>query len=87
MDFSVHGILQARILESETIPFPSPGDLPNTGIKPKFPAFKPIYMYTYAHMYINLFFSFLVVLGICYCTWAFSSCDKLGLLFVVMLGL
>ena len=30
---SVHGILQARILE----PFPSPGDLPDPGIEPKSP--------------------------------------------------
>ena len=29
---SVHGISQARILES--LPFPSPGDLPDPGIKP-----------------------------------------------------
>ena len=29
-DSSVHGISQARILE---LPFPSPGDLPNPGIK------------------------------------------------------
>ena len=29
---SVHGILQARILE---LPFPSPGDLPDPGIKPR----------------------------------------------------
>ena len=33
---SVHRILQARILEWVAIP--SPGDLPNPGIKPKFPA-------------------------------------------------
>ena len=33
---SVHGILQARILE--WLPFPSPGDLPNPGIKPTAPA-------------------------------------------------
>ena len=33
---SVHGILQARILE--WLPFPSPGDLPNPGIKPRSPA-------------------------------------------------
>ena len=32
---SVHGIFQARILEWE--PFPSPGDLPNSGIKPGSP--------------------------------------------------
>ena len=35
--FSVHGILQARILEWE-IPFPSPGDLPEPGIEPGSPA-------------------------------------------------
>ena len=34
--FSVHGIFQARILE--WLPFPSPGDLPNPGIKPRSPA-------------------------------------------------
>ena len=33
MDYVVHGILQARILE----PFPSPGDLPNPGMKPRSP--------------------------------------------------
>ena len=32
---SVHGILQARILE--WVPRPSPGDLPNPGIKPRSP--------------------------------------------------
>ena len=36
MDYTVHGILQARILE--WIAFPSPGDLPNPGIKPRSPA-------------------------------------------------
>ena len=34
MDYTVHGILQARVLEA----FPSPGDLPNPGIKPRSPA-------------------------------------------------
>ena len=33
---SVHGIVQARILE--WLPFPPPGDLPDTGIKPMSPA-------------------------------------------------
>ena len=33
---SIHGILQARILEWG--PFLSPGDLPNPGIKPRSPA-------------------------------------------------
>ena len=32
MDDTVHGILQARIWEWVAFPFPSPGDLPNTGI-------------------------------------------------------
>ena len=36
IDYSVYGILQARILE--WVPFPSPGDLPNPGIKPRSPA-------------------------------------------------
>ena len=33
---SVHGILQARILE--WVPFPSPGDLPDSGIESESPA-------------------------------------------------
>ena len=36
MDYTVHGILQARILE--WVPFPSPGVLPNPGIKSGSPA-------------------------------------------------
>ena len=36
MDYTVHGILQARTLE--WVPFPSPGDLPNPGIEPRSPA-------------------------------------------------
>ena len=36
MDYTVHGILQARILE--WIAFPYPGDLPNPGIEPRSPA-------------------------------------------------
>ena len=35
MDYRVHGILQARILE--WWPFPSPGDLPNPGSNPSLP--------------------------------------------------
>ena len=34
--WTIHGILQARILE--WVPFPSPGDLPNPGIEPRSPA-------------------------------------------------
>ena len=36
MDYTVHGILQARILEWVEL-FPSPGDPPNPGIKPRSP--------------------------------------------------
>ena len=35
MDFTVHGIIQAR--ERSGYPFLSPGDLPNPGIKPRSP--------------------------------------------------
>ena len=36
MDYAIHGILQARVLEwGFAPPFPSPGDLPNPGIKPR----------------------------------------------------
>ena len=35
---SVHGILQARILEWSGLPFPPPGDLPDPGIEPMSPA-------------------------------------------------
>ena len=35
MYYTVHRILQARILERK--PFPFPGDLPNPGIKPRSP--------------------------------------------------
>ena len=33
------------------------------------------------------FFFFLVALGLCCCTWAFSSCGEWGLLFVAVRGL
>ena len=36
MDYTAHGILQARILE--WVAFPSPVDIPNPGIKPGSPA-------------------------------------------------
>ena len=36
MDYTVHGILQARILK--WVDFPSPEDLPNEGIEPRSPA-------------------------------------------------
>ena len=35
MDYTVHGILQAKILKWVVVP--SPGDLPNPGIKPRSP--------------------------------------------------
>ena len=36
MDYTIHGILQARILKGQ--PFPSPEDLPNPGTEPRSPA-------------------------------------------------
>ena len=39
MDYTVHEILQARILEWVAFPF-SRGGLPNPGIKPRSPALK-----------------------------------------------
>ena len=36
VDYTVHGILPARI--PQWVAFPSPGDLPNPGIKPRSPA-------------------------------------------------
>ena len=58
---SVHGILQARILEG----VPSPGDLPNPGIEPEFPALQadslhratredPEYRYVYLNIAIKI---------------------------------
>ena len=38
MDYTVHGILQARILE--WLAFPFPGDFPNPMIEPRSPAFQ-----------------------------------------------
>ena len=54
MDYTVHGILQARILE--WVAFPFPGDLPNPGIElrspisqadslPTEPQGKPVWVY------------------------------------------
>ena len=40
--WTVHGILQARILE--WVAFPSPGDLPNPGIKPRYPSLEADYL-------------------------------------------
>ena len=44
---SVHGILQAKILEWEA--FPSPEDLPDPGIKPGFPALQAEHLYHLSH--------------------------------------
>ena len=41
---SVHGISQARILE--WLPSPSPGDLPNAGLKPVSPASAGVFFAT-----------------------------------------
>ena len=41
MDYTVHRILQDRILSEQ--PFPSPGDLHNPGIKPRSPALQAFF--------------------------------------------
>ena len=46
VNYTVHGILQAKILE--WVNFPSPGDLPNPGIKPRSPALQAI-LYQLSH--------------------------------------
>ena len=38
MNYTIHGIFQARYWSGQ--PFPSPGDLPNRGIKPRTPALR-----------------------------------------------
>ena len=45
MDYTVYGILLARVLESAAVPL---RDLPNPGIKPKSPALKQI-LYQLSH--------------------------------------
>ena len=42
MYYTVHGIIQARILEWVALPFPR--DLPNPGIKPRSPALQANYV-------------------------------------------
>ena len=37
--------------------------------------------------FFKIFIYLLATLGLCCCTWAFSSCSKQGLLFVVVRGL
>ena len=44
--------------------------------------------YIYIYIYIFFFFNlFKAVLGLCCCTWAFSSCGERGLLFIGVCGL
>ena len=53
--FSVHGLLQARILEchSSGRRFSSSEDLPNPGIKPRSPALQVLYCVSYREILIN----------------------------------
>ena len=44
MDYTVHGILLARILK--WVAFPSPGDPPNPGMESRSPAFQADYLPT-----------------------------------------
>ena len=41
-------------------------------------------VYLFIHSFIH---SFMAALGLCCCTWAFSSCGERGLLFVAVRGL
>ena len=45
---SVHGILQARILEWVAMPPHPPGDLPNLGIEPRSPTLQAV-LYCLSH--------------------------------------
>ena len=82
---SVHGILQARILEG--LLFPSPGDLPDPGIQPGSPALqadslpsepprKPC-MYVCMHIYIEMFHKSDIHFYV-YGSLTFSSCPLLS---------
>ena len=46
------------------------------------PCLKPPLFKNYLFIYL-----FLAALGLCFCTWAFSSCSERGLLLVAVLGL
>ena len=74
MDYRVHGILQARILE--WVAFPSLGDLPNQGITPRSPTLqvdslpleppgKPIYMHIYTQVYACIYTNICVYIYMC----------------------
>ena len=74
---SIHGIFQARILDG--VPFPTPGDLPNSGIKPVsllllhwqmdslslVPSGKPIYLHLHIFHFRLRHFSKLLGTFIC----------------------
>ena len=71
---SVHGILQARILE--WLPFPSPEDLPDPGIEPGLLHCKQIlYQLSYegSPQFHNNFFFFILQLSDFFGFFAFSS--------------
>ena len=60
MDYTAHGILQARILE--WVAFPSPVDIPNPGIEPRCPALQadslpaePLVKFIFNFLYIMVF--------------------------------
>ena len=52
---SVHGILQARILE--LLPFPPPGSLPNPGIKPRKGGVASLFFFLAYLKFYQLYFS------------------------------
>ena len=62
MDYTVHGILQARILE--WVAFPFSGDLSNSGIEPRSPSLQADSLPAELHIYVNVIFQIKNVLDI-----------------------
>ena len=62
------------------LPFPSPRDLPDPGIKPGSPALQAdslprVWLSLCVCVNIYFIYLFMAMLGLCCCTWSFSSCD------------
>ena len=45
------------------------------------------FLFFFFNLFIYFIYLFLAALGLCCCTWAFSSCGEQGLLFLVVHGL
>ena len=49
--------------------------------------YKQMILFIYFCLFLNFIYLFLVLLGLCCCVWAFSSCGEWGLLFFAVCGL